>query len=121
MNNIFCLFAVKMIPFMTFWSGDISEFLALNELEPENPAIRKLQDDCYQELFDHVQAITTKLGKPSGSILSSIILRAMSINMPYTEDEILQFMNVKKSNYEKCGGSALFKIIEKYREKKEGT
>lgn len=66
-------------------------------LSKQENTLRKLEDDCFQKLFKHVDAIATRLEDPEEAyILNSIVLRAMSIKMPETEEEMLEITGETK-------------------------
>lgn len=82
--------------------------------------IKKLEEDCYQELYHYKKAATTSLGIFGGLLLSNAALWVMGVRMPQTEEEILQIAGVTEASYNMCGGKGLLEITQRYRKRKEG-
>lgn len=85
------------------------------------PPSKKLEDDCYQELCDHVEELAASLGSTTESLMSNMPLRTMSEQMPQTEEDMLQIIvDMAKANYKKYGGKGLLEITKRYSREKEG-
>lgn len=81
---------------------------------------KKLEQDCYQELFEFVQTMAISMGCSTGSMMANISLMPMSRTMPQTEKEMLQIVGMTEANFKKCGGKSLLEITQRYANLREG-
>ncbi|XP_043268552.1 Bloom syndrome protein homolog isoform X2 [Venturia canescens] len=96
-----------------------------SEAQPVNKIMKELQDKCYGELIEIVKGIAGALDVSASSIMNMIAIRAMSQQLPESEEAMLKIPHVTKANFEKYG-KALLDITQKYAAEKlillnEGT
>ncbi|XP_024224893.1 Bloom syndrome protein homolog isoform X1 [Bombus impatiens] len=73
----------------------------------------ELQQRCYQELMEIIKGIAGALDISASSVMNMIAIRAMSQNLPDSEEAMLRIPHVTKANFEKYG-KALLDITQKY-------
>lgn len=79
----------------------------------------ELQQRCYQELMEIIKGIAGALDISASSVMNMIAIRAMSQNLPDSEEAMLRIPHVTKANFEKYG-KALLDITQKYAAEKYG-
>ena len=84
-----------------------------------NIILKELQDRCYTELMTIVQGIAGALDVSASSIMNMIAVRAMSQQLPDSEEAMLRIPHVTKANFEKYGRS-LLDITQKFAAEKVG-
>ncbi|XP_012280002.1 Bloom syndrome protein homolog [Orussus abietinus] len=81
--------------------------------QPVNKVLKDLQDRCYSDLMHIIRGIAASLEVSASSIMNMIAIRAMSQQLPETEEAMLQIPHVTKANFDKYG-KALLEITKKY-------
>ncbi|CAL4100970.1 unnamed protein product, partial [Meganyctiphanes norvegica] len=75
--------------------------------------IKRLQQECFVTLQDHIKAIAAEKGVNHANIINIIALRQMAKAMPDTEEGMLKIPHVTRANYEKYG-QQLLEITQRY-------
>ncbi|KAK2579825.1 hypothetical protein KPH14_007511 [Odynerus spinipes] len=78
-----------------------------------NRIIQELQERCYSELIGIIRGIAGALDVSASSIMNIIAIRAMSQQLPDSEEAMLKIPHVTKANFDKYG-KALLDITQKY-------
>nr|XP_050869431.1 recQ-like DNA helicase Blm [Vespula vulgaris] len=78
-----------------------------------NKVLQELQDRCYSELIGIIRGIAGALDVSASSIMNMIAIRAMSQQLPDSEEAMLKIPHVTKANFDKYG-KALLDITQKY-------
>lgn len=78
-----------------------------------NGIIQELQERCYSELIGIIRGIAGALDVSASSIMNMIAIRAMSQQLPDSEEAMLKIPHVTKANFDKYG-KALLDITQKY-------
>ena len=81
--------------------------------------INDLKQRCYQELAEIVNGIAGALDVSANTIMNMVAIRAMSQQLPETEEDMLKIPHVTKANFVKYG-KALLDITQKYAAEKCG-
>lgn len=89
-----------------------------NKLDYEKD-INELKQKCYTELFEIVNGIAGALDVSANSIMNMVAVRAMSQQLPETEQDMLRIPHVTKANFDKYG-KALLDVTQKYAAQKIG-
>lgn len=71
--------------------------------------IRELQDKCHNDLIAICARLANQRQCAIGNIMNMQTIKEMSINMPSTEEEMLQLPHVTKANFDKVGKELLEK------------
>ena len=79
--------------------------------EEFNNKISALRDRCYHDLMDIARSIADERNLTIQQVINMEALRQMSIQMPETEEDMLQIPHITKANYEKYGKKFLDAII----------
>lgn len=72
-----------------------------------NEAIKKIQEDCYNDLLQKCHSLAQARNVTVGSIMNNQALKQMAESMPSTEEEMMKIPHVTKANYEKYGKDLL--------------
>ncbi|XP_035730274.1 Bloom syndrome protein homolog isoform X1 [Vespa mandarinia] len=78
-----------------------------------NKVLQELQERCYSELIGIIRGIAGALDVSASSIMNMIAIRAMSQQLPDSEEAMLKIPHVTKANFDKYG-KALLDITQKY-------
>lgn len=68
-----------------------------------NPEMKRLQEQCYNDLMEKCRALANERNVTIGSIMNNQAIKAMADIMPIAEDEMLGIQYVTKANFEKYG------------------
>lgn len=79
--------------------------------EEFNDKISALRDRCYHDLMDIARSIADERNLTIQQVINMEALRQMSIQMPETEEDMLQIPHITNANYEKYGKKFLEVII----------
>lgn len=85
-----------------------------------NKVLQELQERCYSELIGIIRGIAGALDVSASSIMNMIAIRAMSQQLPDSEEAMLKIPHVTKANFDKYG-KALLDITQKYAAEKFGN
>lgn len=83
-----------------------------------NPKILEIQEKCHQTLMDVIHGIAAALNCNPNAIMNVQAIRAMSMNLPETSEEMLAINHVTKANFEKYG-AALLDVTQKFAAEKK--
>lgn len=72
-----------------------------------NEAIKKIQDNCYNDLLQKCHEMANARNVTVGSVMNNQALKLMAESMPTTEDDMKKIPHVTKANYEKFGKELL--------------
>lgn len=72
-----------------------------------NEAVKKIQEDCYNDLLQKCRDMAQERGVTVGSVMNNQALKLMADSIPTTEDEMMKIPHVTKANYEKYGKQLL--------------
>lgn len=75
--------------------------------EPNNIAMKEIEENCYKELIDMVQTFANSAECSTSAIMNMMSLRVMSQQLPESEEEMLKIPHVTKANFEKYGKDLL--------------
>lgn len=72
-----------------------------------NEAIKKIQEDCYNDLLQKCHEMAQARNVTVGSVMNNQALKLMAESMPTTEDDMMKIPHVTKANYMKFGKELL--------------
>ncbi|XP_050543933.1 recQ-like DNA helicase Blm [Daktulosphaira vitifoliae] len=74
---------------------------------PTNPAIKEIEERCYENLMDVCRGIAASLNINTNSVMNIEAILEMSRILPETEEQMLKIVGVTKANFEKYGRQLL--------------
>ncbi|KOC69612.1 Bloom syndrome protein like protein [Habropoda laboriosa] len=108
-----------MIPMRSFTNSVTAVATSSPVTKKVDKSLLELQERCYKELMEIIKGIAGALDISASSVMNMIAIRAMSQQLPDSEEAMLQIPHVTKANFDKYG-KALLDITQKYAAEKYG-